>query len=108
MGSFGIFVFLRFVWRLACVLRLWNTMVGRERWGGRGVRWRSGKEFASDRSAWPQEFAECPRIGTVPEISRFFEVRRGSIPRRALGLVTEWASPHREELRRDWIWRGVG
>ena len=30
------------------------------------------------------------------------EVRRGSIPKRALLLVTEWASQHREELRRDW------
>jgi len=30
------------------------------------------------------------------------EVRRGSLPRRAVGLVAEWASQHREELRRDW------
>ena len=26
----------------------------------------------------------------------------GTIPPRALGLVTEWASLHQEELRRDW------
>jgi len=29
-------------------------------------------------------------------------VLRGSLPRRALALVLEWASLHREELRRDW------
>lgn len=30
------------------------------------------------------------------------EVERGSLPRRALALVLEWAFLHREELRRDW------
>jgi hypothetical protein len=29
-------------------------------------------------------------------------VYRGALPRRALVLVLEWASLHREELRRDW------
>lgn len=27
---------------------------------------------------------------------------RGELPRRALGLVLEWASLHQDELRRDW------
>ncbi len=29
-------------------------------------------------------------------------VLRGELPRRALALVLEWASLHREELRADW------
>jgi len=29
-------------------------------------------------------------------------VLRGSLPRRALALVLEWAALHRDELRRDW------
>jgi hypothetical protein len=29
-------------------------------------------------------------------------VLRGGLPRRALALVLEWASLHRDELRRDW------
>jgi hypothetical protein len=29
-------------------------------------------------------------------------VFRGELPRRALALVLEWATLHREELRRDW------
>lgn len=29
-------------------------------------------------------------------------VYRGGLPRRALALVLEWASLHREELRADW------
>lgn len=29
-------------------------------------------------------------------------VLRGSLPRRALTLVIEWAALHREELRTDW------
>jgi hypothetical protein len=29
-------------------------------------------------------------------------VYRGSLPRRALALVLEWAVQHRAELRRDW------
>lgn len=31
-----------------------------------------------------------------------FEVIRGAMPRRALVLVLEWASEHREELLEDW------
>ena len=31
------------------------------------------------------------------------EVVRGSMPRRALALVLEWASAHRAELLEDWI-----
>ncbi len=30
------------------------------------------------------------------------DVRRGHLPRRALGMVIEWASQHRQELRKDW------
>jgi uncharacterized protein DUF4160 len=30
------------------------------------------------------------------------EVVRGSLPRRALALVLEWAALHRAELRADW------
>jgi len=30
------------------------------------------------------------------------EVMKGSIPRRALALVLEWASLHQEELAEDW------
>ncbi len=31
------------------------------------------------------------------------EVLAGSLPRRALGLVQEWAAIHREELHLDWL-----
>ena len=30
------------------------------------------------------------------------DVRRGQLPRRALGMVIEWAGQHRQELRDDW------
>ncbi len=30
------------------------------------------------------------------------EVTRGSLPRRALALILEWASEHRDELRTNW------
>jgi len=30
------------------------------------------------------------------------EILRGSLPRRALALVLEWAVLHRNELRQDW------
>ncbi|NJL26990.1 MAG: DUF4160 domain-containing protein [Thermoanaerobaculia bacterium] len=30
------------------------------------------------------------------------EVVRGSLPRRAMGLVLEWAFAHRDELRLNW------
>jgi hypothetical protein len=30
------------------------------------------------------------------------EVSRGTLPRRALSLVVEWAVAHREELRQNW------
>jgi len=33
---------------------------------------------------------------------RDFSVIRGSLPRRALALVLEWAEDHREELMEDW------
>jgi len=31
------------------------------------------------------------------------EVVEGRLPRRALGMVLEWASQHRQELRGNWI-----
>lgn len=31
------------------------------------------------------------------------ELLRGGLPRRAHGLVMEWASLHREELRANWV-----
>ncbi|MHB1033466.1 MAG: DUF4160 domain-containing protein [Pirellulales bacterium] len=30
------------------------------------------------------------------------EVMQGSLPRRALAMVLEWASDHRDELRQNW------
>jgi hypothetical protein len=33
---------------------------------------------------------------------RTLEVMQGSLPRRALALVLEWASEHRGELMEDW------
>ena len=39
----------------------------------------------------------------VAEISiETFEVIRGKLPRRVLGLVLEWAAIHRDELRANW------
>jgi hypothetical protein len=38
---------------------------------------------------------------TVIDI-RTLEVIKGSMPRRALALVLEWASEHRSELLEDW------
>lgn len=31
------------------------------------------------------------------------EIIKGSMPRRALSLVLEWASEHRNELMEDWV-----
>jgi hypothetical protein len=33
---------------------------------------------------------------------RDLHVMRGSLPRRAMALVLEWAAEHREELMEDW------
>ena len=41
------------------------------------------------------EFEATVDIGTL-------EVIQGQLPRRALGLVQEWAMIHREELLADW------
>ena len=30
-------------------------------------------------------------------------LRRGALPRRAMGMVLEWAAEHRDELRADWF-----
>ena len=35
-------------------------------------------------------------------------VYRGSLPRRALALVLEWAALHRRELRQDWLLASAG
>ena len=31
-----------------------------------------------------------------------FEILKGNLPQRVLGLVLEWAALHRDELRADW------
>lgn len=51
--------------------------------------------------------------GTYGEIEALVEVEtlaiyRGQLPRRALALVLEWATLHREELRQDWQRAKVG
>ncbi len=33
---------------------------------------------------------------------RTLSILNGALPRRALALVLEWASQHREELQKDW------
>ena len=33
---------------------------------------------------------------------RDLSVMRGSLPRRAMNLVTEWATDHRDDLMEDW------
>ena len=35
-------------------------------------------------------------------------VYRGSLPRRAMSLVLEWAALHREELMQDWLLARAG
>ena len=50
----------------------------------------------------PRRFhARDGKDGAVIEI-RTLRVLEGQIPPRALGLVVEWASQHREELLRNW------
>jgi len=44
------------------------------------------------------EYAEHRAVIRIDTI----EVSRGTLPRRALALVAEWALVHREELRDDW------
>jgi hypothetical protein len=43
-------------------------------------------------------YAEYEAIIDIREL----RVVRGSLPRRALGLVLEWATEHRDELMEDW------
>ena len=45
--------------------------------------------------AWYGEHEVLVRIDTLGLL-------RGSLPRRALALVLEWAALHREELQADW------
>jgi hypothetical protein len=43
-------------------------------------------------------YAEHEALITIESL----EILRGSLPPRALGLVVEWASQRRDELRRAW------
>ena len=38
----------------------------------------------------------------MPEISRFYGIITGSLPRRALNLVYEWLDIHKDELLENW------
>ena len=38
----------------------------------------------------------------MPEISRFYGIITGSLPRRALNLVYEWLDIHKDELLDNW------
>ena len=38
----------------------------------------------------------------MPEISRFYGIITGSLPRRALNLVYEWLDIHKDELLKNW------
>ncbi|MCX5862284.1 MAG: DUF4160 domain-containing protein [Deltaproteobacteria bacterium] len=53
----------------------------------------------------PHFHARYGKDGVVIEI-RTLRVLEGQIPPRALGLVVEWASQHREELLRNWEYAG--
>ena len=55
----------------------------------------------------PHFHAEYGEHEAVIEIESL-AVYAGSLPRRALGLVREWASLHREELRQDWTLARTG
>jgi len=44
---------------------------------------------------------QCPSVIEGLAI-RDLRVLRGTLPRRAMGLVLEWASEHRDELMEDW------
>lgn len=43
-------------------------------------------------------YGECNAVVEIETL----RVREGRLPRRALGLVVEWAIEHREELLEDW------
>jgi hypothetical protein len=49
----------------------------------------------------PHFYARYGGDGAAVEIGTF-RVLEGRLPPRALGLVVEWASQHRDELMRDW------
>ncbi len=38
----------------------------------------------------------------MPEISNFYGIVKGSLPRRALNLVYEWLDLHKQELMTNW------
>lgn len=56
--------------------------------------------FYDDHSP-PHFHAKYGRDQAVIEVPGLFVVK-GSLPPRALGLVMEWASQHRDELVSDW------
>ena len=44
------------------------------------------------------QYGECEALFEIETLS----ILRGSLPRRAMVLVLEWAALHRQELRADW------
>jgi len=48
-------------------------------------------------------FMRCMLIYEVLINITTLEIIKGTMPRRALSLVLEWASEHRAELLEDWI-----
>jgi hypothetical protein len=58
------------------------------------------KMFFSDHAPpnFHAEYGEHEALVTIETL----EVLRGELPRRALALVLEWATAHRNELRVDW------
>lgn len=44
------------------------------------------------------EYGEHEAVYTIETL----EIMRGGLPRRAHGMVVEWASLHRDELRQNW------
>jgi hypothetical protein len=58
------------------------------------------KMFYNDHAP-PHFHVEYGEHMAVVEIETL-DVVRGALPRRALGLVLEWAALHRQELRVDW------
>jgi hypothetical protein len=52
--------------------------------------------------SWPPHFHALYAEHEALIDLRDFSVIRGSLPRRAMALVLEWATDHREELMEDW------
>jgi hypothetical protein len=64
------------------------------------------KVFYNDHAP-PHFHAEYGEHEALVEIETL-AIYRGSLPRRALALVLEWAALHRDDLRRDWDLAGSG